>query len=309
MVMFTRLPYSFLFLIGALFVSSSCYKLQAQELAATVNINTTKLGSADAEVFSTLQRDLSELLNRTRWTRYIFAPEERIPCHFYLEIQGRSDQGAYKAHLTVSSRRPVYESSYSSPMLVVKDRQLNFDYKQYDLLEYNPDRLNDNLTAATAFYACLIIGLNMDSFGLLDGEEELQNLVKIKDLSTGHLSWEGWRADELSSNRGALTLSLTGEYARVLREVWYNYHRRALDRMTLNPIEARHTVMEVLEALDRVNTDNPGNLFVRLFGNAKLWEVTGLWEKAEREQKLKAYEILKRLYPTDENIYAKLKDS
>lgn len=279
-----------------------------QELVASVNVYTSKLSQSDVAAFVTLRRDLGDLINRTHWTQYHFEPEERIPCVFSLDIQQRNADGTFIAFLTVSSQRPVFDASYRSPMLLIRDKELNFSYQQYDVLDYIPDRLTNNLVASIALYANMIIGLNMDSFGELSGKEQYQAMSTIKDLSVGHLDWQGWRKDELGFNRGVLAESMNQEPLYRVRRAWYVYHRLGLDRMANNPEEAHNAVFASLSELKAFSQQYPGNLFIKLIGNTKLSEITNILQGALREKRLMAYEMLKQIYPAEEYQFSVLKD-
>ena len=55
-----------LLLLVSLFVMGS--GLQAQELNATINIDAERTGQPNLQVFRTLQQELTEFLNNTKWT-------------------------------------------------------------------------------------------------------------------------------------------------------------------------------------------------------------------------------------------------
>ncbi len=305
--MLARRLLSWIFVFVNLFSWGGIIPLHAQELMATVGIQTGRLGSGEAETFVQLKNDLADLLNRTRWSDYLFSPEERIPCHFFLDIQSRTDGGEYRAHLHVTAQRPVYGSTYRSQLLDVWDREVNFHYRPFEQIRFQSERLTHNLTAVIGYYANLIIALNMDSFGELAATADLKRLAELQRSAAGRVEWEGWRTDELSMNRSKWVQWLTVSETVFIRKDWYRYHRMILDRMTVNPMACRIELLEMLESWSAAVVTRGRNRLFRLWGENKLTEIAGMMQQASREEKLRAYNALYSLFPTEEGRYALLR--
>ncbi len=299
------LPWIFAF--GWVFSWGEYTPLHAQELMATVGVQTGRLGTAEAETFVQLKKELLDMLNRTRWSDYIFSSEERIPCHFSLDIQSRTDAGEYHAHLHVTAQRPVYGSTYRSQLLDVWDREVNFYYRPFEQIRFQPERLTQNLTAIIGYYANLIIALNMDSFGELAADADLKRLTELQRSAAGRVEWDGWRTDELSMHRSKWIEWLTASDALSMRKAWYRYHRMILDRMTINSLACRTELLQMLESWSAAVVTQGRNRLLRLWSENKLTEIAGIMQQASREEKLRAYNALYTLFPTEENRYALLR--
>ena len=109
-------------LISLFILLFSFFSLNAQELNCLVTVNSDQIGGSNKQVFNTLQQSLNEYINQTKWTNRIVKPEERVNCAMTIIITSR-DNNNFTATLQVQSTRPVYNSSYASPILNIKDNE------------------------------------------------------------------------------------------------------------------------------------------------------------------------------------------
>lgn len=280
----------------------------SQELNAKVTINSERLGSnANAETFKTLERQLSDLLNLTRWTTATFSFAERIDCTFSINLTEVKDESRYKAELFVTSRRPIYNSSYFSPQLIWRDQELNFEYNQFDPIEYNETDLQSNLVASVVFYAYFVLAMDFDSFSPLGGNSARSMMRQIVARAQAKQDWSGWKAFESTKNRYALAEAMNDAELETLRRFWYDYHRRALDEMVGNPNRGRTTVLELLPQLEAVYKVRPMSPLLSIFAAVKLDEIVNILSKANASEKQDAYKILNKVFPTEGNKLNPLK--
>lgn len=280
----------------------------AQELKAKVTINTERLGAVDANQFAEMERQLTEMLNNTRWTTLQYSPAERIECAFAINLTALEEERKYTGELYVTAQRPVFNSSYQSPLLVWRDRELNFEYQSFDVLEYSPNDLRSNLVASVVFYAYYILALDLDSFSPLGGNvarNELRQLVSA--ASQANADWKGWKAYDNDYNRYAIAEALNDGAQEPFRQMWYTYHRKGLDELVPNVQRGRTTLLEALTLLEEVWKNTPRTPLFILFSQTKLSELVKVAEKATSEEKQVAYKILNRVYPTEGNILDALK--
>ena len=137
----------------------------AQELNCGVSINTQQLKTTDPKVFATLETSIKEFMNTRKWTNDVFLPEERIDCEFVISITEEVSSDRFKAQASIISRRPVFGTDYNSVMLNTVDKDWEFQYVEYQPLEFNEAVFLNNLTSMLAYYAYIIIGMDYDSFG------------------------------------------------------------------------------------------------------------------------------------------------
>ena len=267
------------------------------ELNARVTINSDKVQGLDKQVFTTLQEALMEFINNRRWTDATFGINERIDCSFTIIISEQTDN-SFTGEIQVQASRPVYNSSYTTNLFNFRDTELNFEYTQFEPLEYTENTLNSNLTATIVYYIYIILGLDFDSFSPLGGRVYFDQAQQIVNLAQSQGSWNGWRAFEKDDNRHGLITALTDNASETFRNFWYTYHRKGLDEMAGNPDRGRTTIIEALPALQEVKSVRPTSVLLRLFSDSKLDELVLIYSKATTQEKQAGYKLLFELYPT-----------
>jgi len=274
------------------------FTAKSQELNARVTINSDKVQGTNKQVFTTLQTALTEFINNRKWTDATFAVNERIDCSFTLIINEMPTESSFKGELQIQARRPVYNSSYSTTLFNFRDTQLDFDYTEFEPLEYTQNTLQNNLTASVVFYIYVILGLDFDSFAQTGGSSFIQQAMQVVTLAQSEMEWTGWKAFDSNRNRHALATALTDNTSAVFREMWYTYHRKGLDEMAANPDRGRTTLIETLPALKEIQTARPGSVLMQLFSDSKLDEVVSVYSKANQTEKQEGYKLLSTIFPT-----------
>lgn len=279
---------------------------QTGELNARITINSDKVQGSDKQVFTTLQTALTEFVNNRRWTDATFAINERIDCSMTIIVNEQTDN-SFKAEIQVQARRPVYNSSYSTTLFNHRDTEFDFEYVQFEQLEYTENTLSSNLTATIVYYIYIILGLDFDSFSPLGGKIYFDQAQQIVNMAQSQGTWNGWRAFEKDDNRHGLITALTDNTSETFRNLWYTYHRKGLDEMAGNPDRGRMTIIEALPALKEIKSARPTSVVLRLFGDAKLDEIVSIYSKATTQEKQEGYELLFNLYPTESTRLESLK--
>lgn len=272
-------------------------KLNAQELNAKFTIRSDKIQGVEKDVFTSLENSMTQLLNEYKWTNDVYKPGEKIECTFTLILNSMPDATSYEAELQINSRRPVYNSSYSTPLFAYNDTEVSFTYAQGESLEFNETNITNNLVAIVAFYANVVIGLDYDSFAPNGGRPYFDRAMSIVNAAQS-LSTKGWTAFDNDKNRYALGLALTEESSSAFHTMWYNYHRLGLDEMSTSALRGRDRIIAALPDLQKVYSARPASPLLLFFGDTKLDEVADIYSEASSEEKKEAYELLRRIYPT-----------
>ncbi len=294
-----------------LFSASCCATaLQAQELQAKINVNASRVGSQiDKKVFQTLQNALNTFLNNRKWTGETFQANEKIVCNFLLNIAEVSSDNVYKASLTIQAARPVYNASYDSPLVNFIDDAVVFRYVEFQPVEFNENRVSgsdplvSNLTAVLAYYVDIILGLNFDSFSLRGGDSYFQKAQNIVSNAPDSRDIVGWRNFDGQRNRYWLADNLTNSKYAILHDAIYSYYRLGLDNMYDNETEARAAIMNTLNFLNNINTDNPNNMGVQFFLQGRAREMIGVFKKTAPDEKSRALDLLSKMDITNANNY------
>lgn len=283
--------------------------VNAQELNATVKINTQKLQTADPKVFETLEQTLREFLNSQKWTDDVFEKSELVNCNFILTIQEERSATSFKAELAIQSSRPIFGSDQETPMFNYLDKDVTFEYEQFQPLVYTKNVYNDNLSSILSFYVYVILGLDYDSFAPLGGEKYLQTAQEILNAvpSSATSVNPGWRSSEANRNRYWIIENLLSPRMRPMRQGIYDYHRKGLDMMSENSDEGRTTIVLALDQLEKVNQSYPNSMLVQLFSNTKSQEIVEIFKRGTIPEQDRVIQIMTKVDPTGSNKYRSIK--
>lgn len=274
----------------------------AQELNCNVTVLSPQIQSSDKKVFTTLQTAIYEFMNNTRWTNDQYANQERIECSMQINVTERVSSDEFKATIQVQSRRPVYKTSYYSPILSLNDENLQFRYIEFQTLEFNENATNPNLVAVLAYYAFVILGMDYDTFSPLGGSPYFQKAQTI--VSNMQNSPEkGWRAFEGTRNRYWLSENLNNPVFRPARMLMYNYHRKGFDMLSDKKDDAINMMAESIEGLRPVFNDKPGNYLMQSIFFAKSDEIVNVFGGAFPETKTRMINILTEFDPANGTKY------
>jgi len=282
--------------------------LHANELNCRVSISTPGMSETERQIMQTLRSDLREFINGTSWTPFEFETSERIEASIQITIEERAGGDEYRASIQVSSRRPVYNTAYDSPVFNHRDRDFEFRYREGDPLEYDPNSFRNNLTSVIAFYVYVIIGFDFDTFAPMGGTpyfEQAQNIVNQAQSA----SEPGWKSFESQRNRYWLMENIMNNRYRAIREAMYRYHRQGFDRMTDNMDLGRAEVLESLEMLQRAHRERPGTLLMQSVMAAKSDELVNLFSEAPGMEQTNAIDILSEIDPSNSSKYRRIADS
>lgn len=285
-------------------------QLQAQELKARVTVVATRVGNnVNRNAFQTLQTALNNFLNNRKWTADTYAPNERIECNFLLNLESTNEVNVYTASLTIQSARPVFNSSYLSPIINYKDDNVTFKYQEFQQLEFNENRVtgNDplisNLTAVFAYYAYMIIGFDGVSFAPHGGDTYFQKAQNIVNNAPDGRSISGWKVFDGIRNRYWLAENMLNTRYGVMHDVYYNYYRLGMDKLYEDENAARTEMLNVLNQLETFNAENPNTMINQFFFQGKSTELIKIFSKAKPQDKARAAEVLAKLDLTNAGKY------
>jgi len=281
----------------------------AQELNAKVTINSSQIGTVNKNTFQSLQNALTTFLNTRKWTADKFLINERIDCNFLLILQPTQEANVYKASLTVQAARPIFNSTYFSPIINYQDEDVTFKYIEFQQLEFNENRvagvdaLTSNLTAVFAYYAYMIIAFDYDSFSQRGGVPYFQKAQNIVNNAPQGRSVLGWTAFDSRRNRYWLVQNMQNNAYAIMHDVYYNYYRKAGDKMFDDENAARVEMLNVLNLLNNFNAENSNTMILPFFFQGKTNELIKVFSKASPQDKARASELLQKLDITNAARY------
>lgn len=288
-------------------------KTKAQELNAQVIVQTPKLQIADPKMFKTLETDIREFLNSRKWTNDNFATQERIECSIIINITEEVSQNRFKAQTTIQSNRPIFNSNYKSLLLNYQDKNWEFEYAEFQPLEYNESIYLSELTSLLAYYAFVIIGLDYDTFSPQGGSgyyAKAQDIVNMAQNNPKAIS-KGWKAYDGTQNRYWLTENLSNARYETFRTALYKYHRTGLDLMYDKPSIASDNTLNALKTFEKLHADYPSLMIFDILLNAKTEEIVGIFSGSNipMSNKSNAYNTMAQLDPSHTQKYDKINKS
>jgi len=285
-------------------------RLYSQELQANVAVIANRLPSTiDHKQFQTLQTALYNFINGRQWSNEAFKSNEKILCNFLINISSNTDPTTFQATLTVQAGRPIYNSSYQSPLINFQDENFTFRYVEYQTLDFNENRVQGsepyaaNLTAEIAYYVYMILGLDFDTFSLRGGDPYFQKALNIVNNAPEAQSINGWKPFDGVRNRYWLIENLTNSKYTLVHDAYYSYFRSGLDQLYDKEDDARTAILNALNMLNTVNTETPNTMILQFWFQGKSTELDKIFQKSPPDEKARALDLLTRLDISNLNKY------
>lgn len=283
---------------------------RAQELNAKITINHNQIQGTDATVFEELEKSLTQFVNERLWTSLQFQKNERISCAFNVTVtKYDATTNTFTCKALIQATRPVYNSSYTTTVYNNTDNDFNFEYEQFSRIEFNEEIIDNQLTALFAYYAYLIIGLDLDTFSPMGGEDYLQRCMNIAN-NAQNLNYTGWKAFDSDRNRFAIINDYLDGGMRPFRQLQYNYYRTGLDEMANNAERGRTNITTTIESeLKKCHEDKPMSLLPQIWTDYKRDELANIYKgKGTQKEKESVYDILFAINASQNNAWEKIKE-
>ena len=297
-----------------LFFGLCAVSLCAQELQARITVLSDKISSQiDKKVFKTLQAALINFVNNRKWTNEAYQTNEKINCSFLITLDQEIGDNSYKATLTVQAARPIYNTTYESPIINVQDANMSFRYVEFQPIEFNENRVQGsdamtaNLTAMLAYYVYIILGMDYDSYSLRGGDAYFQKAWNIVNNAPEARDISGWKQFDGLRNRYFLAENINNSRFALMHDALYAYYRTGLDNFYENEESARAGILNCLNSLNRINTENPNSMLIQFFFQGKSNELVKTFGKANPDMKKRARDLLMKLDVTNVSAYKDLK--
>ena len=282
--------------------------LQAQELQAKVTINHAQIPGTDVAVFESLQQAMELFLNERQWTALQFQKNERIVCNFNITVT-KYDQSnnMFTCTALIQANRPVFNATYTTTLYNNKDANFDFEFSQFDQLNFSEEQVDNQLTALMAYYAYLIIGLDLDSFAPMGGEDVLQRCMNLVN-NTQNLDFNGWKAFDNDRNRFAIINDYLEGAMQPFRQLQYDYYRKGLDEMANNAERGRTNITTALELLKKAHEDRPLSMLPQIWTDYKKDELANIYKgKGTQKEKETVYELLFGINASQNNTWEMIK--
>jgi len=290
-------------LILALICSSVL--VHGQELRCNVSVSSSRVEGTYKQVFESMRTAIYEFMNNRKWSDKVYTSDERIECTIFIQITDQVSADEFKGTMQVQLNRPIFNASYNSPILNIKDNDLQFRYVEFQPMDFDESSNTNALTNILAYYANILLGFDCDSFSPLGGSAYFQKARDIVNRSQ-NASEKGWRAFEGNFNRFWLVENLTNKAYGPFRELIYRYHRLGLDVMAEKPDIGRSEIADALKNMQRVYRAKPDTYINRIFFDAKSDELVNIFSKGSSDEKGRVMVVLTECDPSNSGKYAKI---
>ncbi len=282
-------------LTGLLLVAG-LFAAPAQELNCTVTVNSEQVSQTNQQIFKTLERSLTDFVNKTQWTNRVFKEHERLNCRMFITVS-RYDSGRFEANIQLQSSRPVFNTSYETPVFNYKDDQFNFEYIEFQPLVFNENVFSSNLVGVVSYYVYIMLGLDADTFQLEGGTEYFKKAQAIVTQAQGGnlLGWGQTAAD--NRTRFQLVDNLLSNTFREYRIALYNYHRKGLDILGDNNSTGKQIIAGSLRLFETLNQRRPGAFLLQTFFDAKAEEIQNIFSDGPDIDLVQLKETLNKVAP------------
>jgi len=280
----------------------------SQELRCNITVSAQKIQGANQNLFRTMQSDLYEFMNNRKWTEHVFNYDERIRCNIFIRLDEQLSTDEFRGSIQVQLKRPVFNSSYETTLLNIKDNDFHCRYVEFQTLEFNETSNRDNLTNIMAFYAYVILGFDYDSFSIEGGTPFFEKAQAIVNNSQNARE-KGWKAFESERNRYWLIENIMNKSYSDYRKCIYNYHRNGLDLMWERQEEGRANIANSLRDIQKVFRRRPSIYILQMFFDSKADELVNVFSKSFPDERTRVLAILNEVDPSNGSKYKKIEES
>ena len=294
----------FLIVMGLFFAGPAA----AQEFRCNVSVSSQRIQGANQNLFRTMQADLYEFMNNRKWTEHVYNYDEKIKCNILIRLDEQISADEFKGSIQVQLKRPVFNSSYETTILNIKDNDFHCRYVEFQPLEFNETSNRDNLTNIMAFYAYIILGFDYDTFSPEGGTPYFEKAQAIVNNSQNARE-KGWKAFESERNRYWLIENIMNKSYSDYRSCMYTYHRMGLDIMADKPEEGRSAIAESLRDIQNVFRRRPSIYILQMFFDSKADELVNVFSKSFPDERNRVMAILNEVDPSNGSKYEKIAEN
>jgi hypothetical protein len=283
---------------------------KAQEFDFTVKVLVPNNLLADPAIYVEMENKVREFVNNTVWTNDSYKPHERIKGSIQITIMEEKSPTTFVADVIFQTVRPVYNSTYDSPILNYVDKSMLFNFNIGQPIIRSDNAFYDNLSSTLTYLMYLALAFDYDSFSPYGGESYFNMAREVyNSLPSGLQSGDpGWRnTGAQSNNKYWIMENMLNVRLRPFRQSYYEYHRLGLDKMAENAERNRAVIMSSLTVIDDVIQNYPNSIALQIFAEAKRSEILEIFKVADRGQKSRVRNTMLKIDPAQSALYDPLR--
>jgi hypothetical protein len=279
--------------------------LGAQELNCAVTINSDQVGQTNQQIFKTLERSLNDFVNKNRWSNRVYKENEKVNAQMFITIT-EYESSRFKGNIQIQSSRPVFNTSYESPVFNYKDNQLSFDYIEFQPLILNENNITSNLVGVVSYYIYIILGMDADTFSLEGGSDFYKKAQQVVTLSQS-AGFSGWTQTSGQRSRFELVDNLLSNSYREYRIAMYNYHRKGMDVLADNNSTGKQVVAGTMRLLETLGGRYPNAFLIQTFFDAKSEEIQNVFSDGPKVDIVQLKQTLNKIAPLYSSTWNEIK--
>ncbi|MDT0539977.1 DUF4835 family protein [Croceitalea sp. P059] len=270
--------------------------IASQELNTTITVNSDQVGQTNQQVFKTLERSLNDFVNKNKWTDRVYKENERLNARMFITVT-KYESDRFEANIQLQSSRPIFNTSYETPVFNYKDNSFNFQYQEFEPLVYNPNSFDSNLVGVISYYVYIMLGLDADTFSLQGGDEYYRKAQNIVTQAQG-TNFSGW-SQSVTDNRTRFDIvdDLLSNTFREYRIAMYNYHRKGMDVLGDNNSTGKQVIAGSIRLFETLIKRRPNAFLIQTFFDAKSEEIQNIFSDGPKVDIVKLKESLNRVAP------------
>lgn len=283
--------------------------LFSQEIEANVVVNLEQLEFEARNNVSNFDRDLMSYINNQSFTGEKWeGPKIPVEINIYLS-GGRNSK--YSARMFIVSKRfldgPDEITGQSVALRMIEDKW-SFEYGLGAFLSFNMLRF-DRISSMIDYYMFLIIGMDKDTYGELDGSKEYEKAKSIFQLGTSN-QIPGFQSFSQPGEftKYNLITELTDMRYEEFRKLIFAYYVDGLDKMAFDKEAAIQAIAEIIQdmALFKKNKLTGPSVLLQLFFDTKAQELASIF-KGYKDKNL--FNDLIYLDPSNTMLYNEARDT
>ncbi|MDI1316960.1 DUF4835 family protein [Flavobacterium sp.] len=278
---------------------------QAQQLNCSIQINSDKVASTNNQIFKNLKNSITDFVNKTDWTGEVYEQNEKIDCSMVIIINSY-DSNTFTASIQVQSTRPIFNSTYASPVFNYMDNDFSFRYIEFELLQFNPQNFDSNLVSVLSFYSYMILGFDADTYSLLGGNKHYEVAQQIASVAQQG-GYKGWSQTDGNQNKYFLVNDVLSGTFDAYRETMYQYHREGLDNMSTDVKSSKEKVVASINALSAIYKVRPNAFLTRVFFDAKVDEIVSILSGGPKITLTETIDTLNRMSPLNTSKWSAIR--
>ena len=279
--------------------------VQGQELNCKVIVNYDKITNTNNQIFKTLESSLNDFVNKTAWTEKTYKANEKINCTMFITLNSY-DANNFDASIQVQCSRPIYNSSFTTPLLNINDKDFSFQYTEFQNLFYSPNSYESNLISTIAFYSYIILGVDAETFDLDSGTDYFQSAQQIVGLAAP-TGGAGWSQTDKTQNRYYLVNDLLSTTFKPFREAMFQYHFNGMDNMSRDLKGSKEAIINSINTLTALHEIRPNAYLTRIFFDAKADEIVSIFTGGPSVSLDGLVDKLSRISPTNSSKWINIK--